>query len=308
MTIKQLFPGILIALGLASIFLVGPPTGSAHAEMIPQVGASGQSHSEIIRQADSPAGLTVRSEPLPNAEVVAYLPVGSKVTYAGEANNGWIQLSASTAGGWVAESNLGSRNPEALVIGVDNPEQCLRVRNGPGTNYEKIGCLPKGGKLKLTGTVQKEWVQIVEPMAGWVTAQQIQAPGLFPAKAATSGATRRGSPEAKVQDSGVTVTQFSEQPAISSGQPSDPTGGANLLDFIQQKIQSSQSGPIDNKPGGAGGQNPQQLPAQNVPTTTKTTTPDGSKTTTTNATPDVPYHDNRGGPRQDNTRRRFHDY
>ena len=42
MTIKQVFPGILIVLGLASIFLLGPPTGSTHAEMIVQTGSPGQ--------------------------------------------------------------------------------------------------------------------------------------------------------------------------------------------------------------------------------------------------------------------------
>jgi uncharacterized protein YraI len=288
MTIKQVFPGILIVLGLVSIFLVGPPTGSAHAEMIPQARPYGETHSEIIRQADSPAGLTVRSEPLPNGKIVAYLPVGSKVTYSGGANNGWVHLSAPTAGGWVAESYLGSRNPEALVIGVDNPGQCLTVRNGPGINYEKIGCLPKGANLKLTGTVQEDWAQIVGPMAGWVTAQQIEAPGLFPAKAATSGGTRRGSSEGTVQNPGATGPEYSEQSAASFGQPSDPTGGATLLDFFQQKLQSSQSGLSDNKPGGTGGQNSQPLPNQNAPTTTKTANPDGPKTTTTNTTPDAP--------------------
>jgi Bacterial SH3 domain len=269
MTIKQILPGILIVLGLASTFLVGPHTSSAHAEMIAQAGSSGRAHWEIIRQADSPGGLAVRSKP--NGEIVAYLPVGSKVVIVGQANNAWIQLSAPIAGGWVAASYLGSRSPEALVIGVDNPEQCLRVRNGPGTNYEKIGCLPKGGKLKLTGTVQKEWVQIVEPMAGWVTSQQIRAPGLFPAKSATSGTSRRGSSEVKVQNFGVTVPEFSEQPVLFSGQPLDPSGAGQLLNFFQQNIQSSQSGLNDNKPGGVVGQNAQQLPAQNTPITTKTT-------------------------------------
>ncbi len=54
-------------------------------------------------------------------------------------------------------------------------------------NHEKIGCLPKGARLKLTGTVQNNWAQVVEPIAGWVTAHQIHAPGLFPVKAATAG-------------------------------------------------------------------------------------------------------------------------
>ena len=37
-----------------------------------------QLHTETIREADNPSGLTVRSEPSPQGRVSAYLPVGSK--------------------------------------------------------------------------------------------------------------------------------------------------------------------------------------------------------------------------------------
>jgi uncharacterized protein len=176
----------------------GPPLVSVarptRPASVPVGGPSSTAHTEVIRQADSQSGLTVRAEPSPKGRVIAYLIVGSTVTYSGEGSNGWVKLSSPTAGGWVAASYLGSRNPEASVIDVDNPEQCLRVRGGPGTDREKVGCLPRGAKIKLTGTVQNGWAQIVSPMAGWVTARQIQAPGLFPPKAATAGAQkeRRG--------------------------------------------------------------------------------------------------------------------
>ncbi len=39
---------------------------------------------------DSQSGLTVRAEPSPRGQVMAYLPVGSTITYSGEASNGWI--------------------------------------------------------------------------------------------------------------------------------------------------------------------------------------------------------------------------
>jgi len=174
--------------------LSAPVAGSAGPSSALAALPTGQVHVEIIRQADSPGGLTVRDGPSQEGRAIAYLPVGSKVTYSEEASNGWVRLSGPTAGGWVAESYLGSRNPEALVVDVDNPEQCLRVRNGPGTGQEKIGCLPRGARIKLTGTVQNNWAQIFEPMAGWVTVRQIQAPGLFPATPATSGVAkeRRG--------------------------------------------------------------------------------------------------------------------
>lgn len=174
--------------------LAGPPA-------VPVGEQTNSVHTEVIRSGDSPGGLTVRAEPSPTAKVIAYLTVGATVTYSGEASNGWVKLSAPIRDGWIAASSLRSGNSEATVVSVDNPEQCLRVRNGPGTDKEKIGCLPKGAKIKLTGTVQNGWAQLVEPMAGWVSARQIQAPGLVPAKAATSGEQKeqRGTSQATGQ-------------------------------------------------------------------------------------------------------------
>ena len=274
MTIKQVFPRVLIILGLVSIFLVGS---------MPVALAAGEVHTAIIRQADSQGGLAVRDEPSPEGEIIAYLPAGSEVAYEGEANNGWIRLSAPASGGWVDERYLGSRSPEASVIGIDNPEQCLRVRKGPGINYEKIGCLPKGAKVNLTGTVQKDWAQIVEPMAGWVTARQIQAPGLFPAEAATSGGKeeRRGSSEHTVQYSDATQAEYSDQPTVFPGQPLERIGAENFLGLIQKQIQRGASAQIESKPGGAQEQKPQPAPAQEKPTTTETKNPDGSTDTVT---------------------------
>ncbi len=72
------------------------PSVPSRAEMIPQARPTGQVHAEIIRQADSPSGLTVRAEPSPKGQVIAYLSVGSKVTYVGQASNRWVKLSAPT--------------------------------------------------------------------------------------------------------------------------------------------------------------------------------------------------------------------
>ena len=83
---------------------------------------------------------------------------------------------------------MGSGDGKASVIKVDSPDQCLRVRSGPGGNHDKIGCLPMGAKVKIAGPAQNSWAKITSPMEGWVSARQIQGPGVFPAKAASSGA------------------------------------------------------------------------------------------------------------------------
>jgi len=187
--VSALLKAAVASSGPAPVAAAKPP-GPASA---PVAKPTSQARTETISAADSPSGLAVRAEPSRKGQVVAYLIVGSTVTLAGEASNGWAKLSAPTKGGWVDQKYLGSRNLEASVVSVDNPEQCLRVRSGPGANQEKIGCLPKGAKLKLTGTVQSGWAQINEPMAGWVTARQIQAPGLFPSTPATAGAQKEHS-------------------------------------------------------------------------------------------------------------------
>jgi hypothetical protein len=69
---------------------------------------------------------------------------------------------------------------KGTVTGVDRPEGCLRVRSGPGTDYRKIECLAHGERVDLTGKLSgdKKWAQIEQPVAGWVYAAQIKAPGL----------------------------------------------------------------------------------------------------------------------------------
>ena len=70
----------------------------------PAAAATAQLHEGIVREADSSAGLTVRAEPSSKGQVIAYLPAGAKVTYVGEASNGWLKLSVPIRDGWIAAS------------------------------------------------------------------------------------------------------------------------------------------------------------------------------------------------------------
>jgi len=78
---------------------------------------------------------------------------------------------------------------EAVVIGVDTPENCLKIRRGPSTSYEQIGCAKLGDKLRLTGVFSSDnrWAQLDDN--GWVFTCQIKTdfrpPG--PAVSCTSG-------------------------------------------------------------------------------------------------------------------------
>ncbi len=61
----------------------------------------------------------------------------------------------------------------ATVIGVDQPENCLRIRSGPGSSYEVIGCADMGQQLNISGVwTSNEWAQLAED-AGWVYGRQV---------------------------------------------------------------------------------------------------------------------------------------
>ncbi len=72
----------------------------------------------------------------------------------------------------------------ATVIGVDQPDNCLRIRSGPGNSYEVIGCAEMGQQLNITGVwTSNDWAQLADN--GWVYGPQIQT-DLRPPQAALS--------------------------------------------------------------------------------------------------------------------------
>ena len=72
----------------------------------------------------------------------------------------------------------------ATVIGVDQPDNCLRVRSGPGSSYDMIGCVAMGAQLNITGVwTSNNWAQLTDN--GWVYGPQI-ATDLRPPQATLS--------------------------------------------------------------------------------------------------------------------------
>jgi uncharacterized protein YraI len=61
----------------------------------------------------------------------------------------------------------------ATVIGVDQPDNCLRIRSGPGNSYDILGCSIMGQELNITGIwTSNDWAQLADK--GWVYGPQIQ--------------------------------------------------------------------------------------------------------------------------------------
>jgi uncharacterized protein YgiM (DUF1202 family) len=70
--------------------------------------------------------------------------------------------------------SLAANPGEAWVVAVDQPENCLRIRNGPGTNFDMVGCAERGTRLRLTGNRSaNNWAEIDRPVRGWVWGPQI---------------------------------------------------------------------------------------------------------------------------------------
>lgn len=128
-----------------------------------------------VFRTDDPRGLTVRSDPSAGAPPVGYLPSGTRVRTYREFSGGWVRIHSPIQGGWVDMANLNPVRGVATVVSVDSPENCLRVRSGPGSSYEVVGCLGRGERLRLTGIwSSNNWLEIDGPVAGWVFGGQIQ--------------------------------------------------------------------------------------------------------------------------------------
>ncbi len=99
-----------------------------------------------------------------------------------------------------ARADTGSRNTNqgrtdqgsqhfATVQSIDQPEGCLRLRKGPSSSTEQVGCAQKGERLQLTGQWSRDgrWLELAD--GGWVFAGQVQS-DLKPPRTASSNQSR----------------------------------------------------------------------------------------------------------------------
>ncbi len=88
----------------------------------------------------------------------------------------------------LAQSSQSGQAPQpvggvATVIAVDQPDNCLRIRSGPGNSYDIIGCASLGQQLTITGVwTSNDWAQLAADN-GWVYGPQIQTDLRPPASA-----------------------------------------------------------------------------------------------------------------------------
>ena len=130
--------------------------------------------------------LLIRSGPGTNYSILGYLTEGTAVTVTekrsggalewGKIDKGWICLNYVQLNGNVTttpSTPSAPSTPTTTVTGYANVQDWLRIRTGPGTNYEIAGFL--GPREKVTITERKkvgsvEWGKIAN---GWVSMEYI---------------------------------------------------------------------------------------------------------------------------------------
>jgi uncharacterized protein YraI len=170
---------------LVPMFLVAANSAMAFTVVGDKVGLA----TATVATGDSDRGLTVRAGPSAASAPKGYLPVGTQVKGNAQFRNGYMKIVSPVSGVWVRMQNLSPLGGEATVALVDKPDLCLRIRSGPGTGYDKVGCAELASKLQLTGVwTSDNWAQVEAPVKGWVLASQITS-DLKPLKTTTTVAT-----------------------------------------------------------------------------------------------------------------------
>lgn len=143
-------------------------------------------------------GVVLRAKPSSDSERVLYLSYGDDLKVLAS-ENGFYYVRSSRYGvyGWVKQSYVSKTRPEAettaTVVNLVEPDkkyskvetkyvntyEGLRLRKGPGTNYDVIRFLSNGYPLKVVGysSTVSGWVYVTDTthgVSGWVSSAYIK--------------------------------------------------------------------------------------------------------------------------------------
>lgn len=105
--------------------------------------------------------------------VIGSLAKGTQVLVY-EESDGWSRIGDTK---WVSSQYLSDNNPNNLKkMYVKNVSTHLNVREGAGTNYNKIGTLNNSDEVIVDKT-ENGWCHITSPMNGWVSADYLSDNG-----------------------------------------------------------------------------------------------------------------------------------
>ncbi len=155
-------------------------------------------YSSAVTRYASENGISIRLRPSLSSSVRASISVGGEVkVYAEENGFYYVYYARYGVYGWVNGKYLSKERPvadsEVKVSGVVKPDKTystvetktvttsdgLRLRKGPGTNYDTIRFLGKGYPVAVKGTSSKNpgWVYVTDitrGVSGWVSAAYIK--------------------------------------------------------------------------------------------------------------------------------------
>ncbi len=135
--------------------------------------------------------LNVRSGPSASNSVVTSVPQGTTYAVTGRlADNSWIEISGNGFTGWVnaryvtLSGNLSGvtvKNSSGASAAVQvQSNASLRIRRGPGTQYNRVAAFARGAVATVIGrTADSTWLQIrtSDGVEGWVSANFVTVLG-----------------------------------------------------------------------------------------------------------------------------------
>ncbi len=163
------------------------------------------------------ASLNMRSGPGTNYSKVGSIPASATLTITGS-ENGWYKTSYNGVTGYVsgdyvtvtespAENTTPStpttpetpsepknETPASSTIGtgkLDTDGSSLNMRSGPGTSYSKVGSIPAGTTLTITGKENGWYKTSYKGVTGYVSGQYV----IFTASTETPSETKPSAPE-----------------------------------------------------------------------------------------------------------------
>ena len=130
--------------------------------------------SAVVTGTDDAEGLTVRSTPSSEGNVLTHLKPSTTIQADILFRGGWVKLKAPVQEGWAPIKFLKPHPVEGTVTKVNRADMCLPLKKGPGDTHEKVGCAQIGETLKFSGVATSDnWLQLAD-RTGWAPASHVQ--------------------------------------------------------------------------------------------------------------------------------------
>lgn len=152
--------------------------------------------SAALRTVRTTTALNVRSGPGTTYGIVKVVAKGSTVSTTGRITKGFSEITYAGQLRWVSTQYLKASEPTTTSRGVRTKyaTTALDIRSVSASTYAKLGEIPKGASVSVTGVVQSGRAQIVwGKSTAWVTASYLQTGSVSRGASAGSGGSSSGS-------------------------------------------------------------------------------------------------------------------